>query len=341
MPVPFSSASVCPDLDSDSCSEELYFDASGVQCEVMRGEPMGREGEQDGVINCGKCDLNFMTDNALHRHMRDGNGEGDARKHYYCVKCRVDFDDEEGLKGHKMESSEHMVCDECSREFDVLGALEFHQAVYMCPGCGDPFSAIFAIVRHIESDRCKGWLSAAGLDIHIKKENTPLAMKDLPAGILAGTTSTHTWHPDIMPQRVTSALRRTPDGSKTEEPVPKDFFTVLDYTIPDLPDSPQSENLEGCWNESFGSYFCPILRCGKKFHSISELEKHLVSLAHLKKAFRCPKCFARFRSASSLIQNGESDACGIKGSHNYERFINAATGGLITGDGKAGFDTDW
>ncbi|KAG0131746.1 hypothetical protein HOY82DRAFT_484720 [Tuber indicum] len=246
----------------------------------MRGEPRRRDGEQEGVINCRKCDLNCATYNALHRHMRDGNDKCDDRKHYYCVKCRVDFDDEEGLKGHKMESSEHVVCGECSREFDVLGALEFHRkqvhkhnpkAVYMCPGCGDPFSAIFAIVRHIESDRCKGGLSAAGLHIPISKENTPLAMKDLPAGILAGTTTAHAWHPDIMPQGVKSALSKTPDGSKTEELVPEDFFTVLDCTIPALPDSPPTEILAGCWNELVERYVCPRLRCGKKFNSVFRL----------------------------------------------------------------------
>ena len=63
---------------------------------------------------------------ALHHHQLGGNNETDARKHFYCGKCRIDFKDEAELKGHFMESSEHVVCPECSQEFPNVGALEIH-----------------------------------------------------------------------------------------------------------------------------------------------------------------------------------------------------------------------
>jgi len=148
------------------------------------------------------------------------------------------------------------------------------------------FNAISGITQHIESGQCTGNLSPSGFRKLINYENTPLAKKDLPADILAGSTTTHIWRAGILPGRVKAALAETSNGFKPEELVPKDFVSVLDYTLPPKPTNPPAENLADCWNKILGAYLCPRLRCGKKFATVTALRAHLDSITHDKKAFR-------------------------------------------------------
>ena len=83
-------------------------------------------GETGDGFNCEKCDVKFLGAGALHNHKLRGNSATNSRKHFYCGKCRIDFQNEAELKGHLMESSAHVVCRECSQEFLNVEALELH-----------------------------------------------------------------------------------------------------------------------------------------------------------------------------------------------------------------------
>jgi len=148
------------------------------------------------------------------------------------------------------------------------------------------FNSISGITQNIESGQCKGDLSPEDFRELINYENSPLSKKDLPAGILAGSTTTHTWRAGILPGRVKVALAETGNGFKPEELAPKGFVSSLDYTLSAKPiDSPMVDP-EDCWNKILEAYVCPRLRCGKKFTSPTGLRAHLESITHDKKAFR-------------------------------------------------------
>jgi len=130
-------------------------------------------------------------------------------------------------------------------------------------------------------------LSPSGFRKLINYANTPCAKKGLPAEILAGIDTTHTWHSGILPERVESALAETSNWLKPEDLAPKDFVGVLNCTLPAEPTNPPIENLLDCWNGILGAYLCPrVLKCWKKFASASGLRDHLESITHDKKAFR-------------------------------------------------------
>ena len=148
------------------------------------------------------------------------------------------------------------------------------------------FISISAATQHIESGQCQGKLSAADFRNLINQENNPLAKKGLPADILAGTTSTHTWRSGIIPSRVKAALADTPDGFKPEELVPKNFVSVLDHTLPAKPAPAPKENMGNYWSEMAKAYVCPRPKCRKKFRSAPALRAHLESITHDKKSFR-------------------------------------------------------
>jgi len=56
--------------------------------------------------------------------MCGGNGEDDLGKHFYSGRCRVTIKDKGELKGDVVESSEHLVCPECSQEFHIVEVLD-------------------------------------------------------------------------------------------------------------------------------------------------------------------------------------------------------------------------
>ncbi|KAG0126561.1 hypothetical protein HOY82DRAFT_627338 [Tuber indicum] len=288
------------DSDSDSNSDDLYFDETGshVRIRPTTGRP-GNEilgGEDDDELKCQKCNIKVLSEEALHRHMLKGKSKNGAEKHFYCGKCRIDFNNEEGLKAHMVDSSEHVICRECSQEFQTLEELDLHckqvhdpelASDHGCPGCGLLFNNISGISQHIESGQCNGQISPSEFRELINYENNPLAKRDLPADLLAGSTTTHSWRAGIIPQRVKVSLAQTSDGSKPDELAPKDFVSVIDYTLPAKPASQQPvENLGSCWNNIVKAYVCPRPRCGRKFNTISAIKAHLQSVTHDKKAFR-------------------------------------------------------
>jgi len=65
-----------------------------------------------------------------------GNGAHDLGRHLYCGKCRVSFNRKEELKRLVVESSEPLVCRECSHEFHIVEALDLHWKQV----CLQPFS---------------------------------------------------------------------------------------------------------------------------------------------------------------------------------------------------------
>ena len=148
------------------------------------------------------------------------------------------------------------------------------------------FNSISGITQHIESRQCKGDPSPEDFHELINYQNSPLAKKDLPTDILAGSTTTHTWRAGILPGRVKVALAETGNGFKPEELAPKGFVSVLDYILLAKPTDSPMEDLEDCWNKILEAYVCPRLRCGKKFTSATALRAHLESITHDKKAFR-------------------------------------------------------
>ncbi|KAG0635819.1 hypothetical protein HOY80DRAFT_1024830 [Tuber brumale] len=357
MPVPYCLSSRFTDSDSDSNPEDLYFHETGSHVRIRptsgrnANEILG--GEDDDELKCEKCDTKFLSEEALHRHMLKGKGKSKngAEKHFYCGKCRLDFNNEEGLKAHMVESSKHVFCRECSLEFQTPEELDLHckqvhdlelASDHRCPGCGTLFNAISGISQHIESGQCQGQLSPGEFRELINYENNPLAKKHLPANILAGSTTTHIWRAGILPQRVKASLALTSSGSKPDELAPKDFVSVIDYSLPTKPESQQPfETLRNCWNDIVKAYVCPRPRCGRKFNNISALKAHLQSVTHDKKAFRCPTCVECFVSSSGLLQHAESGACGVKSSPAYQQLIKGATGGLMDGIKKGEFKTGW
>ncbi|CUS11749.1 unnamed protein product [Tuber aestivum] len=354
MPVPYCFTSRFTDSDTDTDTEDMYSSESGLQFRVMHGQAGIRngvtDGEKVGEFKCEKCDVRFFNAEALHRHMLQGAAENGGGKHYYCAKCRINFKDEGALKEHKVESSEHVVCHECSHEFTIVEALELHckqvhkpkpPPTHTCPGCDLLFNSVSGITQHLESGQCNGGITPSEFRELINYENTPLAKQDLPLNILAGSTTTHTWRAGIIPRRVKAALAESGAGSKPGELVPKNFVSVLDYTLPAKPASPPAESLREHWNEMLSSYVCPRPKCGKKFISTTALKAHLDSNTHDKKSFRCPSCYNSFVSSSALIQHAESEACGVKRSPAYKQLIKGATGGLMDGDKKPEYKTGW
>ncbi|PWW73582.1 hypothetical protein C7212DRAFT_365706 [Tuber magnatum] len=354
MPVPYCLSGRFTDSDTDTDTEDIYFNKDGLQYKITHGQARKKKdimGDRNGEeFKCEKCDVRFFSADTLHRHMLGGAVEDGDGKHYYCAKCRVNFRNEGALKRHKIESSEHVVCRECSHEFAIVEALELHckqvhkpkpETTHPCPGCDLLFNTVSGIAQHIESGQCLGNISPSEFRELVNYENTPLAKQDLPTNILAGSTTTHTWRAGIIPQRVKAALAETGSSSKPEKLVPKGFVSVLDYTIPAKPSRPPVENLREHWNEMFKMYVCPRPKCGKKLASMTGLKAHLESNAHEKKLFRCPSCYHSFVSSSALIQHAESESCGIKRSPAYKQLIKGATGGLVNGDKKPEYKTGW
>jgi len=81
-------------------------------------------GEQGSYFTCEKCGVQFL--NTEDDSMLGGDVENDPGRHIYCGKCKVDFKDEGELEGNMVESSENLVCRECSQKFYIVEALELH-----------------------------------------------------------------------------------------------------------------------------------------------------------------------------------------------------------------------
>ena len=148
------------------------------------------------------------------------------------------------------------------------------------------FSSIPAVTQHIESGQCQGRVSASDFRNLVNREKNLISKNDLQVDILAGATTTQAWPASIIPPRVKAGLAHTPEGFIAEKPVPKDFVSVPDQTLPAKPASSRIENLSEFWNETLGVYVCPLLKCQKKFCSSTALQAHLESITHDKKSFR-------------------------------------------------------
>jgi len=93
--------------------------------------------EPSDYFKCEKCGVKFL--NVEDGHTLGGNSENDPGRHFYCGKCRVESKSEEELKEYMAESSEDVVCRECSQKFHIVEALELH-----CKqACFHPCSLLF------------------------------------------------------------------------------------------------------------------------------------------------------------------------------------------------------
>jgi len=78
-------------------------------------------GDHGVNFKCEKCGVKFLD--IQDEHMVGGNGKNGPKKHFSCGKCRVDLKGEGELEGRMVESSENVVCRECSH---IVEALELH-----------------------------------------------------------------------------------------------------------------------------------------------------------------------------------------------------------------------
>jgi len=99
-----------PELECDFTWESMWlFSVPEVRCQVS-------DTEDDPILG--------------------GTGEHYLGRHLYSGKCRVNFNGKEELKGLVVESSEPVVCRECSQEFHIVEALDLPWK----PVCLQPFS---------------------------------------------------------------------------------------------------------------------------------------------------------------------------------------------------------
>ena len=83
------------------------------------------------------CTKYFETEKLMRRHKEEDPD------HHYCKKCKLDFEDWEALKTHKVlemipwlegrkghnehESPKHIVCEFCSEDFKSFKGREIHR----------------------------------------------------------------------------------------------------------------------------------------------------------------------------------------------------------------------
>lgn len=64
------------------------------------------------------CDLSFDDEDARAAHK--------DMEHDYCMRCNVDFPNDEALLMHKIESVKHVVCPICGAEFSTGSGRDQH-----------------------------------------------------------------------------------------------------------------------------------------------------------------------------------------------------------------------
>ncbi|PWW79675.1 hypothetical protein C7212DRAFT_341939 [Tuber magnatum] len=353
MPVPFRPTRHSTKSDLVPTPQDTCPDAHGANFHAMRRQAGGgdetRTGERGGRDKCEKCGAKLLSVDYLHHYMLQGNLNDDPEEQLCCRKCALETKSEAGSGERGVESSTHVDCPECPRDFRTREALKLHSqqshqqkqlGTRLCPCCDTSFATNAAVYRHIESGECRGDRSLPDFRKRIREKNAPFA-KEGPDDILTGTTTTQTWRPGVLPPRFKTARAEIPGGFRPGKTTPRDPASVRNHTPPSKPGRKPAESLGECWKGEVGSYVCPRLMCGKKLKTVGALVDHLKSNAHDKKSFRCPACFRFFVSSSALLQHSESDACSLKRSFTYYEFIEGATGGYTGRDKKGEFGNAW
>ncbi|PUU72804.1 hypothetical protein B9Z19DRAFT_1136680 [Tuber borchii] len=330
------------DIDEDAFQFPIKQESSGTG---NGNKTMSRE--YSGFFTCDKCDVRFLGAGALHQHKLRGENEAGVRMHFYCGMCRIDFKDEPELKSHVMGSLQHVLCRKRNREFDSFEALALHSkqlhwpkpsTTHPCLGCDLLFSSNSAVTQHVQSGNCKGKLPVSDFRNLVSRENDPISKNHFQVEIRAGAPTTQALRAGVIPPLVKAPLAETPKRFKAEEPVSKGSISVPDQTLPSKPTNSRIENVSEFWDAALGVYFCPVLKCRKKFYSPTALQAHLESVTHDK---NCPTCFSSFVSPSALLQHAQSEVCEVKKSPAYKELVKGAKNGLMDQNKKTEYKTCW
>lgn len=261
---------------------------------------------------CDVCDLSFPDNPSLHEHFNsssnhpiyqslqsrvqhdakeiDSDSECPDLEKIQCLRCRLWFNDANGLRVHYIVSPLHHWCFICKRYFKLAGSLDAHldsiahaDRVLECPFCTYMFKTPSGMAMHLENGDCKN----KKIDRH----------------------------------QVTAAVRSmnlTPN------------ICIAGASIQAPTSTPMASSLLIATQASFNGrhYDCPIPNCTKHFRKLDALNRHLNSPAHDASQFKCPGCSKEFKVISGFVQHVESRTCTSSVSRQLEDHIDHLAGKL-------------
>ncbi|KAJ6096108.1 C2H2 finger domain protein [Penicillium sp. IBT 16267x] len=214
--------------------------------------------------------------------------------HAYCSLCDQDFDTEEDLGIHKLESNVHHTCLFCHGEFMDEERRDNHLKFVhpscqniRCTGCNGFYRTAASLIRHIEQNRCHKIPVACKYGVSNRKNNDQAPRNGF--------------------QNVTFTVT-SPESLK-----PNDLIPTLTVDVP--------------WNKSLGLYIC---HCGYETSLESPIKRHLMATFHFDEK-KCISCDKEFQSTSALVAHLEMAKvrCKIRDTHRFDSFVTKVTKGLI------------
>ncbi|KAK4692966.1 hypothetical protein P7C71_g4336, partial [Lecanoromycetidae sp. Uapishka_2] len=95
-----------------------------------------------------ECTRGFLKERDMKRHKDED--------HEWCRVCNKDFEDDEALLSHKIDSERHICCPKCGEDFRSEAGRDRHQRQQevKCVGCGLFFEKGSGLIDHIYHNKC-------------------------------------------------------------------------------------------------------------------------------------------------------------------------------------------